>query len=88
MPIIKIHNKEYDIHCAPGEEERLKELAARLNARLSSNARTFGGVNEGLLMVLTAIIMEDELEEVQKNNQEYIDLVIKRIESLIRTNSK
>lgn len=84
MPVIKIHHKDYEINCAPGEEKHLLELADKLNKRLKENSAKFGSVNEGLLMVLTALLLEDQLEEQEKNHQEALQLVINRMEKILK----
>ncbi len=88
MPVIKIHHKEYEINCAPGEEKRLQELANMLNKRLKENSTKFGSVNEGLLMVLTALLLEDQLEEQEKSHQEELQSIINRLEKFLQPDSK
>ncbi len=65
MPIIKILSREYQINCALEEEGKLFELAAKLNNRLQENEKLFKGANESLLIMLTALILEDQNQDLK-----------------------
>ena len=69
MPTIKILNREYQIACGEGEEKKLIELASKLDKRLQDNARIFRGANEAMLMVLTALTLEDSLQDFKQQNK-------------------
>jgi cell division protein ZapA len=72
MPIVKIFNRDYQIACGEGEEKKLIELAAKLDKRIKENARIFKGANESMLIILTALTLEDyvhDLEQQSKSNQ-------------------
>lgn len=69
MPSIKILNREYQIACGPGEEEKLLDLASKLNKRLSDNSRVFKGANDMMLMLLTAITLEDKIQDLEQQNK-------------------
>ena len=68
MPIIKILNRDYQIACGDGEEKKLLELAKKLDKRLAENSRLFKGANESMLMVLTALTLEDFTHDLQQQN--------------------
>lgn len=70
MPIIKILNRDYNIACGPGEEEKLKALAGKLDKRLQEVARMFKGANDSLIIVVAAIMLEDLVGDLQKQNTE------------------
>ena len=91
---VKIFNREYQLACNDGEEHKLIDLATRLDKRLQENSRKFRGANETMVMLLTSLVLEDQLQEMQNNsnqdnfNQEinklanHIDNIAKRIELL------
>ncbi|MEK6733712.1 MAG: cell division protein ZapA [Pseudomonadota bacterium] len=96
MPIVKIHNREYQIACGSGEEAKLQELAANLDKRLNENAKFFKNANENMLLILTALTLEDlvqDLSNPEKNkaianresslNDKILDEYILKIQSLI-----
>ncbi len=94
MPIIKILNRDYQIACGEGEEKKLLELASKLDKRLQDNARIFKGANEAMLMVLTALTLEDSLQDFLQQNpstksvdlsiDKDIDLIADRIDILAK----
>lgn len=65
MPIVKILNRDYSIACGEGEEKKLIELADKLDKRLKENFRLFKGASETLLIMLTAITMEDYINDLE-----------------------
>ncbi len=65
MPIVKILNRDYSIACGEGEEKKLIELADKLDKRLKENFRLFRGASESLLIMLTAISMEDYISDLE-----------------------
>ena len=70
MPVIKILNRDYQIACGEGQEEKLLDLAAKLDERLHQNARSFKGANDITLIILTAIMLEDSIQDSEKNSTE------------------
>jgi cell division protein ZapA len=93
MPVIKILNRDYKIACGEGQEQKLLDLAAKLDKRLHDNSRSFKGANEITLIILTALMLEDSIQEFEKtpivgnlqNNDEsnqIIDALSERIDLL------
>ncbi len=70
MPIIKILNRDYQISCGPGEEKKLFELAEKLDARLKHNSKIFRNANENMLLVLTALTLEDAVMDSRNASQD------------------
>lgn len=92
MPIIKILNKEHQISCGPGEEEKLLNLAETLDKRLINNAKIFRGTSENMLFLLTALTMEDllndlnhKIEDLQKKINSEIKLDNSELDQIIKT---
>ena len=68
MPVIKILNRDYQIACGEGQEQKLLDLAAKLDKRLHENSRSFKGANEITLIILTALMLEDSIQESENNS--------------------
>ncbi len=66
MPIVKILNRDYSIACGEGEEKKLIEIADRLDKKLKENARLFKGASDNLLIILTALTMEDYIHDLEQ----------------------
>lgn len=68
MPIVNltIRNNIYQIACDDGEERYLEQMAASINKRINRLASTLGKGNDSLLLVMVALMMEDEINELKK----------------------
>jgi cell division protein ZapA len=84
MPAIKILNREYQIACGPGEEEKLISLATKLDKRLIENAKIFRGANENMLFILTALTMEDSLQDLKHQ----VEVLQKKVSQEIKLDNK
>ncbi len=62
---VNIHGRDYRVACDNGEEERVKKVARELDERVSHLARNTGLVPEAQLLVLTALILTDELQDTK-----------------------
>jgi cell division protein ZapA len=58
---ISINGRQYGIACDPGQEQRVMDLANFVDSRLREIAAAGAGTNDSHLLVLTSIIMADEL---------------------------
>lgn len=63
---VTIGDKTYPLACANGEEERLYKLAAYVDSKAKSLGDKLGHVNEGRLMLMSAILIADELHEAME----------------------
>lgn len=68
MPIIRILNRDYQIACGPGEEQKLLDLAAKLDKRAQENSKSFRGANEMMLIILTALTLENSVQDLSEQN--------------------
>ncbi len=68
MPQIKILNRDYNVACGAGEEQKLLDLAAKLDKRLQENARLFRGANDMMVFILTALTLEDMAQDLSQQN--------------------
>ncbi len=65
---VKVNNKSYDIACDEGQEGRVRELGNYVNERLNSLMSAGAGTNEVQNLVLTCILLADEIAELQDYN--------------------
>lgn len=78
---VKINNREYEMACEDGEEERLHSLAATLDSYVADMQSSFGQIGDVRLMVMAALTVADKLDDAQKN----IDALKDEIEGLKET---
>jgi cell division protein ZapA len=63
---VTINGRNYPIACNAGEEERIAELARYVDGKVKGFASEFGAVGEARLLVLTALVLADELAEARE----------------------
>ena len=80
---IIINNREHKIACSPGEENRVKELAALLNEEVSNIVNTIGQIGDVKLMVLAAITMLDINQDILDEAVKDIDNSSKKLEKIL-----
>ena len=68
MPIVNlvVNKKSFQLSCDEGDEGRLEDLAAALNKRLNDIAVHAPGSGDSTLMVMAALMMQDELGDGTK----------------------
>jgi len=79
---IIINNREHKIACSPGEENRVKELAALLNVEVSNIVNTIGQIGDVKLMVLAAITILDKNQDILDEAVKDIDYSSKKLEKI------
>jgi len=62
---ISINGRKYDISCDSGQESRVSDLASYIDQRLKQIASSGAAYNDAHLMVLTLIVLADELFDVR-----------------------
>lgn len=62
---VTINGRSYPIACKEGEEERIGELARYIDGKMRAFAQEFGNVGESRLLLLTALVLADELADAQ-----------------------
>lgn len=71
---VVINGRNYPVVCEDGQEEHVTRLAAYLDKRASELAATVGPVGEGRLLIMTGLLVADELsdayDEVERLQQE------------------
>ncbi len=63
---LKINGRGYGIFCDAGQEERILELAAFIDSRLQDIAAAGAASAESHLLVLTSLVLADELFEARE----------------------
>ena len=62
---IRIAGKSYRIGCGDGEEARVAELAARIDAEATSLAQQMGQVTEARLLLMSSLLLADKLADAE-----------------------
>ncbi len=62
---LKINNRGYGLFCDEGQESRLEELAIYVDSRLQDIAKSGAATNESHLLVLTSLVLADEVYELR-----------------------
>ena len=62
---LSLHGKTYGVACDDGQERRVAELGKYVDARLCEIAAAGAASNESHLLVLTAIVLADEIHELR-----------------------
>lgn len=62
---MSIHGKAYSIACDAGQETRVVELGKYVDARLREIAAAGAASSEAHLLVLTALVLADEIYELR-----------------------
>lgn len=64
---ISINGRQYGIACDDGQEQRVMDLAHFVDSRLKEIAAAGAGTNDSHLLVLTSIVMADEMFDLRDN---------------------
>lgn len=64
---ISINGRKFGIACDDGQEQRVTDLANFVDSRLKEIAKAGAGANESHLLVLTSIVLADELFDLRDN---------------------
>lgn len=62
---VQIANRDYELACGDGEEERVQELAAYVDEKVAQLRRQLPGTPEVKLLVFAALILADESREAR-----------------------
>ncbi len=62
---LKINNRGYSLSCDEGQEQRLVDLAHHVDTRLRDIASSGAATNEAHLLVLTSLVLADEIYELR-----------------------
>ena len=62
---LNVNGRPYVVGCEDGQEPRLRELAAAVDAQVKQVARDVGALGETRLMLMGALVMADEMAEMR-----------------------
>jgi cell division protein ZapA len=65
---IYINGRSYDISCDNGQEGRIVDLASYIDQRLQQISRSGAAYNDAHLMILTSLVLADELFEANEQS--------------------
>lgn len=68
---IKINNRGFGVSCDPGQEQRLVDLSYYVDSRLKQIASAGAASNESHLLVLTALVLADEIYDLKEQVEYY-----------------
>ena len=63
---IEVNGRPYVVGCEDGQERRLTELAASLDAQVRQVAMDVGPLGETRLILMGALVMADEIVELRR----------------------
>ena len=67
---IEVNGRPYVVGCEDGQERRLTELAATLDAQVRQVAMDVGPLGETRLILMGALVMADEIAELRREIEE------------------
>lgn len=67
---IMIHGRTYGVGCDPGQDKRVRELGQYIDKRVREIAGSGGPATEAHLLVLSNLVLADELFEVRDQMQQ------------------
>jgi cell division protein ZapA len=62
---IEVGGRRYDVTCRDGEEDQLRRLARLVDEKAGQARAAVGGVNETRLLLLSALLLADELSDLR-----------------------
>ncbi|MCB1531312.1 MAG: cell division protein ZapA [Alphaproteobacteria bacterium] len=62
---LTINGRNYGIACEDGQEQRVMDLAHYVDSKIKDIARAGAGTNESHLLVLTALMLSDEIFDLR-----------------------
>ena len=67
---IQLNNRRYALSCHDGDEARLEELAAHVSQRINTLREELGNVGDDRLMVMSLLVMADEMLDARERVRE------------------
>lgn len=67
---LPVGKSRYSITCAEGEQEKLLQLGEKLNRRVNNLSLSLKNADEKTLLVISALMMEEELENSEDSGDE------------------
>ena len=81
---VNINDQNYAIVCDPGEENHLKQLSSKIDTKVRELTGRFGKIGETRLMVMAALLIADEVQDLNSNLEKGIQK-IEELETLLKS---
>ena len=81
---VNINDQNYAIVCDPGEENHLKQLSSKIDTKVRELTGRFGKIGETRLMVMAALLIADEVQDLNSNLEKGIQK-IEELEILLKS---
>jgi len=81
---IEVGGRSYQVSCRDGGEARLQELGGLVDARAADVIRSIGKGDEGRSLLMTALLLADELDEARSVVAELHAQEVDRVAALAR----
>lgn len=78
---LTIGGRSHDVCCEDGQEQHVLALGRHIDERVSLVSKSVGGASDDLLMVLVALTLADEAQEVQRVH-EGVDAECERLKEI------
>lgn len=62
---VDVNGRNYNVGCADGQEERVRQLAGQFDEKVRDVAAQLGQVGDSRLFLMASLIMADELQEAK-----------------------
>lgn len=93
MPVvdIAIGKRSFQLVCGEGQESHLQSLAAEVSEKVHLLSESMGNTSDTLLLVMTSLMLQDELNERRENSDsgnnadETVSEAIKAIAEYVET---
>jgi len=64
--VVKVNGRDFALSCPDGQEGRIRRLAQYVDAKTAEFAKSLGQVGEARLILLTALVIADELSDANE----------------------
>lgn len=64
---IEVGGRRYEVACRDGEEDQLRQLSRLVDEKAQRARAAVGGVNESRQLLLAALLLADELQDLKVN---------------------
>ena len=91
---VNISGRNFSVACGEGDENRVRDLAAYVDKKAKMVVNSGSGISENQVLMLTCLVLADELQSNQKSNMEetsimeLIDEIDKKVNFLRKTSAK
>jgi cell division protein ZapA len=72
--VVKVNGRDFALSCADGEEPRIRRLAQYVDGKIAEFAKNLGQIGEARLILLSALVIADELSDANEARQQALNL--------------